>query len=309
VTVTTKAPDAGWARLSAGIIHDPDWLCLDAAGRLVFMTGIALAKAANRDGELSLRAMTGVMVGALTPKQVQRAASDLVAAGLWGQASHPDRFVVTGFLRWNESTADQEARRARKVTGAHRTNHQLGRHASPEPDCPDCAKRLATANARATGQANATGVAIDRSDADVDVDVDETPPPTPSRASDAAAEAEAVAVADQMICDLGIVGADTARADERRYVAKALARGWTADQLSDLAVEAGARDDVGSPRAYLLGCLKRCANEPPPPSAATDRPRPTLDDERDPCQRCQTTGWIDVPDGVIRCPDCVGATA
>lgn len=263
-----KAPNAGWARLSAGIIHDPDWLALDAAGRLVFMTGIALAKAANRDGELSLRAMTGVMVGALTPRQVQRAADDLVAIGLWEGAGHPDRYRVTGFLQWNESTGEQDARRGRKITGAHRTNHQLGRHTEPEPDCPDCAKRDARANARATEPANAIAVAIDRSD--VDIDVDETltrgdppqPQASPSAPSDGLA---AVVVADSLMPLIGYFD-QQAPTDLLRYVERALAQGHDVQQIEDCAADVAAMppDQVETtPLKVLVGLLRKLSNGRP----------------------------------------------
>lgn len=313
MTATAKAPDAGWARLSAGIIHDPDWLGLNAAGRLVFMTGIALAKAANRDGELSLRAMTGVMVGALTAKQVQRAASDLVDAGLWGEASHPDRYVVTGFLRWNESTSDQEARRARKVTGAHRTNHQLGRHTTPEPDCPDCTKRDATANAKATGPPNGAAVAGDRSDKTLtrrDVDESSTSshgsaarPPAPDDDDELAAPDEGSSLARELL-ELAGLARPRPTMGELRTVARLAAGGWTPDQLRTMATRASLADV--DPRAYLAKMLAEALNSDPDDTRHhVDNRRPLLDDERPPCSTCNATLWVDQDDGTVApCPTC-----
>lgn len=312
----SKAPEAGWARLSAGIIHDPDWLELDAAGRLVFMTSIALAKAANRDGEVSLRAMTGIMVGALTPKQVKRAAGDLVRLGLWGEASHPDLYVVTGYLRWNESAADREAGRARKVTGAHRTNHRLGRHDDkPEDGCPDC-ERDATATLERDATANAAAVASERSDKTrrrQDADAD----PSSSSHGPAARPPGPGDDEDDLTTELlRTVGLAWPRPTDGEVatVARLLSRGWTPDQLRGMALRASQADV--DPRAYLAKLLGEALNARPAASPPTER-RGLLDDQRQPCATCDGSGMVGGlgddgrPEPVSPCPDChvLGATA
>jgi hypothetical protein len=112
-----------------------------------------------------------------------------------------------------------------------------------------------------------------------------------------------VELADEIVGTLGIVDA-LANEGERRIVARALDRGHTRTALLDAAWTVAARDDIDRPRAYLLRVLTRMANEPP---ASPDRNehRAGLDDERDECQPCGASGWVDAGEGgVIRCPAC-----
>lgn len=96
-----SGPEPGWARLSAGLINDRRWLGCTAHGRLVFVTSIALAKAAQEDGLVSLRAMVGIQWGALEPAEVESAAAELVRCGLWEHVEN-DIYRVVSFLKWNE---------------------------------------------------------------------------------------------------------------------------------------------------------------------------------------------------------------
>ena len=316
-----KAPQANWARLSAGIVYDPDWLEADAAGRLCFMVSIALAKGANLDGEFSLRVMTGVMHGAVPRPKVISSAADLCRLGLWEHVEG-DRYRVTNYLRWNEGVADQEDRRERKRTGARIANHKQGRHdASPDDECPLC-----RSSDRSTDRSSDRScVASETLDADADADADADPPlqvPPRSTVPAAVPPAEEVAVvelADQLVAALGYVSPEPARPDERRYVARALAKGWTPDQLEDLAYEAASREGVDDVRGYLRGGLRTRANEAPPAPAgpALAEARPLLHDQRPPCPNpgC-VDGWVGgLDDGtgrpgpVERCPDCTGVRA
>lgn len=110
-------------------------------------------------------------------------------------------------------------------------------------------------------------------------------PPPPTHALDTVSldpdGPEVVAVADSLIAKLGYVDPPPAGPDERRYVARAIGRGWTIEQLTDLAVEAASRVDVEDPRSWLRGALKRCANEdpakPPPPATTASAVGPALD--------------------------------
>lgn len=83
---------------------------------------------------------------------------------------------------------------------------------------------------------------------------------------------EVVAAADSLIAKLGYVDPPPAGPDERRYVARAVGRGWTIEQLTDLAVEAASRVDVEDPRGWLRGALKNRANEDPPCAVTTTAP-------------------------------------
>lgn len=116
-------------------------------------------------------------------------------------------------------------------------------------------------------KANGNQVAFAAQNPEVEVEgegEEEPPPPEVTPVADPAGLV-AVAVADSLIAALGYVPPEPAGPDERRYVARALARGWTPQLLTDLAVEAAARLDVDDPRRYLLGGLKVRANSDPPP--------------------------------------------
>lgn len=262
-----RAPDGRgpWARLSAGIVHDGDWLDLNAGGRLCFVTSLALAKATNEDGRFSLRAMIGVQAGALTEKQVRAAAADIVAAGLW-EHDGGDRYVVRSYTRWNESVAEQDERRDSKRVGALRTNHKLGRHDErPESDCPDCRSSDAPAN----GRANATGVASDRSDGDGDGDGDGK---GSSSSHGSAARRPTPDDEDDLPTELlRIAGYPRTRPTdgERATVATLLRRGWTPDQLRAMALRASTADVDA--RAYLAKLLGEALNSDPPATQRATR--------------------------------------
>ncbi len=155
-----------WARLSAKVYQDDDWLDCGKDARLVFLTGIAIAKDLNDNGRVNLRVVIGAMYGVMEPHEVELAAAELVDHGLWSNEGN-GRYLVRSFLKWNESTEDQDAARERKIVGAHRTNHRLGRHASFVDGCPTCLEESqqgvspgqgadASSDAIATEAANAT---------------------------------------------------------------------------------------------------------------------------------------------------------
>jgi hypothetical protein len=304
---------------------------------LTFVTSIALAKASGADGRISLRAMVGIQWGAMSPDEVSAAALQLVERRLWSATDDPDTFVVRSFLKWNESAEEVAKRTERKRLNALSTNHKRGLHVdNPMDGCPKCESpgRDADANApppqeraheRTQERAHErTQSAAQERAPDADKtrrrpDADDDPPQPPP--GDPALDAEAAVVADELLTMLGLFGA-TARPDEIRYVARAMSRGWTALALADCAAEAAVAD-VSDVRQYLLGMLRRRANEDGPDATANENTRDTagwqaratekrarLDDERTPCDTCATTGWVDVDDiggGVVRCPDCTAA--
>lgn len=155
---------------------------------------------------------------------------------------------------------------------------------------------------------------------EVEVDVELRNPPPPTVTPVAEADAPVVAVADSLVARLGYATPEPAGSDIRAYVARALTRGWAVEQLSDLAIEAGARDGVSDPLAWFRGALKRCANEDPPARAgpAPAERRGALHDERQPCANPDCVGGMvggfgpdGRPEPVRPCPDChvLGATA
>lgn len=168
-------------------------------------------------------------------------------------------------------------------------------------------------------KANGNQIAFTAQNPEEEVEVDEENPPPPEVTPvPTSADPPVVAVADQLIAALGYVDPPPANQGERNYVARALTRGWAPDQLHDLAIEAGARDDVRDHRAYLLGVLKRCANEDP-----TARSGPPPVPERLPgahrsCTNPDCSGGMvgglgpdGRPEPVTPCPDChvLGAPA
>jgi len=89
-----------------------------------------------------------------------------------------------------------------------------------------------------------------------------------------AEDAEVVALGDRLVA-LDYADPEPAKIDERRYIARALNRGWTIDQLEDLAAEAMSRDHVGEPRDYLRGGLKKRANSDPDGAPQPEAPPAT----------------------------------
>lgn len=250
-----RRPDLGaWARLSARIIHDPDFLAASGDARLLFLTSIALAKNVNRDGLISLRAMVGIQHGVMTEAEVTEAAHELIGLGLWTPGGAAGTYCVRQFTKWNETAEEMETAALRKRVGALKTNHALGRHQDKrEADCPDCAP--------VNAQANAHGHASDRYRPDK-TRQDKTRTPPPPLADPSEADALAVVVGDELIRRLGYVE-KRSTVPERRYVAKALKRGWHPDQLYELAADILASDIPEDPRRYLLGALRIRANAPP----------------------------------------------
>lgn len=122
--------------------------------------------------------------------------------------------------------------------------------------------------------AKATGnqIAFTAQNPEEEGDVEEDQPPPSVTPVPAAADPPVVAAADSLIARLGYADPPPAGPDIRGYVARAMGRGWTFDQLSDLATEAGAREDVADPLGWLRGALKNRANQDPPAPAAGPAP-------------------------------------
>jgi hypothetical protein len=124
---------------------------------------------------------------------------------------------------------------------------------------------------------------------ETETETETTTPQTPQRhpRGEAPDMQEVVDVADSLIEALGFLETP-ATTGERRYVAKALARGWDADQLLDVAHEA-ADSGASDVRQYLVGCLRRRANEDPAPTTGPATPGTA---------RATSNGWADEWDAV-----------
>lgn len=127
-----------WARLSAKIYQDPDFLTCSKDARLCYLTGIAIAKDLNQDGRVHMWALVGAMYGVMESHEVELVAAELVDRGLWSSEGGGTYFV-RAFLKWNESSDEQSDARNRKRLGALKTNHRRGLHVQNVDDCPLCA--------------------------------------------------------------------------------------------------------------------------------------------------------------------------
>lgn len=279
----TKEPRGPWARLYAGLIHDPKWLAGDSDARLVFLTGIALAKGAGNTGDLSLRAMVGVQWGAMEPAEVQAAAARLVELELWRSTDDPDRFVIARYDKWQDTAAELEHQRRQKRIGALKTNHGKGQHRTPVDDCPLChpqpkAPRPSSGGAREETPGQEGGAIAGAKRAlrpdQTRPDSDQTPPTPPGPSVDEIdpAEAYAIEVADELI---GIVSSTTAEAPQQLvwFTGRALTQGWGHEDLLDVAWDVYGRE-VDDPIKYLTAALRRRAAKAGPnprPEAPTDR--------------------------------------
>ncbi len=178
--MTNRKALGPWARLSAKVYQDGTWLDCGKEARLLFLTGIAIAKDANDNGRVDLRIVIGTMYGVMEAHEVEMAAMELVDNGLWSNEGN-GRYLVRSFLKWNESTDEQEDRKDRKRIGALKTNHRLGRHSETVDDCPLCVADGHVSPGQGpidpgrysdAGSERLSDADIDK-DVDVDVDIDE----------------------------------------------------------------------------------------------------------------------------------------
>ena len=162
-----------WARLSAKVYQDSNWLDCGKEARLVFLTGIAIAKDLNDDGRVDLRIVIGSMYGVMESHEVEMAAGELVDNNLWSNEGN-GRYLVRSFLKWNESTGEQSDHKSRKRVGALTTNHKLGRHSTQLDDCPLCqSEGNVSPGQRPIEPSRSSDAASERySDADIDIDRD-----------------------------------------------------------------------------------------------------------------------------------------
>lgn len=309
-----------WFPVWAGFQDDEPFLAVSAEAELLYLRGVARCKQLDQGadgghlGRHQLRRLCDKMTG--PPADL---AAELCAAGLWVEVA--TGWAVPAYGEWNRSAEEDRHTRA---LNAKQGNHTRWKHTGKVDDCPICNKD------ETPGGSGSTPIGL-RPDSDrspkpsLDVDeirLDETTPPGTDARHGAPPTADGplvVRVVDSMLARLGYATAPPAGPDLRAYTAKALAQGWTAADLTELANEAGTRVDVFDALGWLRGGLKRLANEDPPPPTSNgygyrqpDPPRPTLHDERPPCAPCGASGWVDHPDGgVVRCPECntVRATA
>lgn len=115
------------------LASDPAIMRAGPMAELLFRRGNEHAKRVERDGELYAIELPVLAHGIPQPK---KQAAALVREGLWVEI--PDGWRIRSFLKWNLSQDEQKAKREANRQGAIKSNHKLGRHEEPDPECPLC---------------------------------------------------------------------------------------------------------------------------------------------------------------------------
>lgn len=116
------------------LANDPAIMRAGPWAELLFRRANEHIKRNGRDGTLDRVELRVVALG--IPGKPEAHATALVRECLWEETE--DGWSVRSFLKWNPSRAVQATQREQKQAGAAITNHNLGRHVSPDARCPLC---------------------------------------------------------------------------------------------------------------------------------------------------------------------------
>ena len=279
--------------LACGFLDDIEVNDCSPLAQLVYIRALLHTKRAATDGLLSLRQVTGGLFSHVSPAVVQEAAVELCERGLWSTTDHDDRYVISSWLKHNESSLQRSAERSAKRSGAHKTNHGKGLHDDhPVDDCPlcldgpdrpppddsggvspdgsaHCAKRplqrpLDGSAERAQETETETETETEKEKPSSSSTVNQRPPATSIEDDD-----DPKKLAETALTAAGYRNVEPT-AGETQAITTALKQGWPPDHILDRARRAGLADD---PRAYLGQCLTELVNTAPditPPADELD---------------------------------------
>jgi len=100
-------PKTPFVPLSIDYFADERVLDVSPAARLAYLAGLTVSKRFVSDGVVSLGQIKRELVDV---RRVDVLVRELVRVGLWRELDS-NRFVVCGYLRWNESAVEREERR------------------------------------------------------------------------------------------------------------------------------------------------------------------------------------------------------
>lgn len=281
---------APWLPLDANFQDDTRLIDVSANAELVYLRSLGLTKRMEEDGARwispgHLRKLCDKLD--LNDADRRAVADELETVGAWTADVEADTWVVTAWDSWNVSVTEGKARQNR---GAKQGNHNRHGHPGKLDDCLVCNDDASPGGSLDVGKRPVSDSPSDRlavGSTSLDVDVDEMemknspssstvyPRPVDNRASDDGGVEEreqrtTTHPAVRILQPLGIVGAEPTEG-ERQTVGRAIERGWTTDQLVDLAHIAASKEE---PRSYLQGMLTKRANTSPTAAPAANGTAP-----------------------------------
>lgn len=121
--------------LDANYLRDPRIRRAGPDAELLYLRGLAYAKAGETDGVVYGFDLDAVAVGL---NKVQARVNALVREDAW--ADHPDGWFITGWFKWNDPVDKLREQKRKRAAGAAKTNH--GKHVeNGHPfigSCPVC---------------------------------------------------------------------------------------------------------------------------------------------------------------------------
>lgn len=205
--------------------------------------------------------------------EIDAGIGELVRNGLWEAAQERGTYRIVGWLKHNDPVEAVEHRRAERkrsaTENAHRSNHKQGYHQEkPNARCPLCKDEFPqvgthdNAERPQGGDASASPADHDdqrpcdaketerdiETDSDLDTDLDSNAAAAPRSTQEGTDESSGsssgrwVEVAEQVIPRLGLDAHSTGAQTVPGSVADAIARGWSAAGLVDLAEIAATKE-------------------------------------------------------------------
>lgn len=237
-------------------------------------------------------------------ERAEQAFDDLESGGFLARDKATDYVWLVNALKWNLPVGPKQvAGAANRVGGAPDTELRARFLLEARAICPKLADDLQTRYAwsdtpsiqyRYTSDSSSSSSSSNSSSNSNSA----TTPRARPKSDPTELAAAAVALGDTLLERIGYVDAQ-AGPDITQYVERALARGWPPSNLEDAATEIGAiphAEIEKSPRHVLLGCLRKRANEDPPPEIAHQADGTSLDLSLD---FHDLTGLPDDPDAEI----------
>lgn len=268
-----------FVRLYTSLLDDEDMLERSYAAIGVYAVTLLLSKHTAADGRVAVKLLR--RDAALRPgTTLDDALDELADAGL--VTVDDGHVTVRSWGKYNALSADIVARRAARRQAARRANHERW-HDGPFEACQRCHNDVSPRQSESDSdrtppesdpdpQQNPHSHSHSHSDSHSQSSTDGSGPDTPPDGCEPAD----VDLADRLIETLGYLD-QPSTTGERRYTARARRRGWTTQQLEDLAHEVAGRDDLTNPRQFLVACLRHRANTDPDHPPTGDRSPIDLD--------------------------------
>lgn len=246
-----------FVRVYTTLLDDEDVLELSYAAVGVYVVALLISKQTASDGRVWVKLLR--RDSAMRPgPPLEECLDELAGAGL--VTLDGEVVIVRSWAKYNALAAQIVAKMDARKAAARRAAHERW-HDGPFHECQRCNPDVPPDQCESDAAAYAS---VDERNAQRHRHRHRHSHSDPAASDPASTDIDAddVALADQLIDTLGYFD-QPSTTGEQRYVARALRRGWTPDQLVDVAHEAAGRTDIDDTRQYLLGCLRRRSNNDP----------------------------------------------